>query len=185
MGMKEFPLSKAYRLIESGPVVMLTTSRKGRPNIMTMSWHMAMEFEPPLIGCVVAPSDYSYDTLVKTKECVLAIPTADLASKVVKIGNCSGKDVDKFKTFGLTPVQADKVSAPLVAECLYNLECRVVDTSGLRKYAMFVLEVVKAWADPRRKERRMFHANGDGTFAVDGRTLNLRRYMVKFKDMIG
>jgi len=184
MSMKDFPLSKVYRLIEAGPVVMLTTNLKGRNNIMTMSWHMAMEFEPSLIGCIVSPSNYTYKTLVKTKECVIAIPAVDIAVTAVKVGNCSGRDTDKFKKFGLTVLPAEKVAAPLVAECLYNLECRVVDTGGLRKYAMFVLEAVKAWVKPSRKERRLFHANGDGTFAVDGRTLNLRRQMVKFKDMI-
>ena len=170
---------KVYSLLEPGPVVMVTTARHGHPNIMTMSWHMMMEFTP-LIGCVVSPGDYSFLALRKTKECVIAIPTVDMINQVVDIGNCSGQDVDKFKIFNLTPKPAQKVKAPLIAECLANIECRVVDDSMVDKYCLFILEGVKAWVDPVRKERRTFHANGDGTFAVDGKTLNLRKRMTKW-----
>ena len=180
--MKTFPLSKTFHLIEPGPVVLVTTAQKGRANIMTMSWHMMMEFNPPRIGCIIGPWDYSFVMLQATKECVIAVPTVDLASKVVEIGNCSGQDVDKFETFGLTPVAAQKVKAPLVAECLANIECKLVDI--IDKYGIVVLEGVKTWIDPKRKERRTIHANGDGTFVVDGRTLDLKEKMVKWKDSL-
>jgi len=147
---------------------------------MTMSWHMVMDFTPQ-IGCIIGPWDYSFSALRKTKECVIAIPTVDIATKVVEIGNCSGQEVDKFKAFDLTPLPAENVKAPLIAECLANLECRVVDTSLISKYNLFILEGVKAWMDPERKERRTFHANGDGTFVVDGETLNLKEKMVKWQ----
>ncbi len=68
-----------------------------------------------------------------------------------------------------------------MAECLANLECRVVDTSLVDKYGLFILEVVKAWTDPGHTERRTIHANGDGTFVVDGETINLRKKMVKWQ----
>jgi flavin reductase (DIM6/NTAB) family NADH-FMN oxidoreductase RutF len=103
---------------------------------------------------------------------------------VIEIGNCSGKDVDKFNVFGLTPIAAKKVAAPLVSECLANLECRVVDTKMVSKYNFFILEAVKVWTDPKRKERRTFHANGDGTFVVDGRTINLKKKMVKWQSLL-
>jgi flavin reductase (DIM6/NTAB) family NADH-FMN oxidoreductase RutF len=115
---------------------------------------------------------------------VIAVPTVDLIYKVVDIGNCSGQDVDKFEVFGLTAAPAKKVAAPLVAECLANLECKVVDTRMVNKYAMFILEVVKGWTDPKRKERRTFHANGDGTFVVDGRTIDLKKQMVRWPEFL-
>jgi flavin reductase (DIM6/NTAB) family NADH-FMN oxidoreductase RutF len=183
-GMKEFPLSRVFHLIEPGPVVLVTTANKGRANIMTMSWYMMMDFEPPLIGCSIGPWDYSFATLQKTKECVIAIPTVDLITQVVDIGNCSGKDVNKFDFFSLTPIPANEVAAPLVAECFANLECRVVDTKMVSKYNLFIMEVIKAWTDPKRKERRTFHANGDGTFVVDGRTINLKKKMVKWQGLL-
>ncbi len=182
--LKEFPLAKAFHLIEPGPVVLLTTARKGRRNIMTMSWHMMMEFEPALMSCVVSPANYSFNILKSSKECVIAVPTVDLITKVVEIGNCSGEEVDKFTKFNLTALPAAKVGAPLVAECIANLECRVVDTAFVRKYALFVLEAVQVWWDPKRKERRTFHANGDGTFMVDGEKINLKRKMVKWKEFL-
>jgi len=179
--MEELPLSKAFRFIEPGPVVLVTTATAGRPNLMTMSWHMVMDFTP-LIGCIIGPWDYSFRALRTTGECVIAIPTVDLASKVVEIGNCSGAQLDKFEAFGLTPVPAKKVKAPLVAECLANLECQVVDDRMVEKYNLFILEVVKAWTDPKRQERRTIHHNGDGTFVVDGRTINLKKKMVKWQE---
>jgi flavin reductase (DIM6/NTAB) family NADH-FMN oxidoreductase RutF len=183
MKMREYPLSKAFQLIEPGPVVLLTTARKGKANVMTLSWHMPIEFSPQ-IACVVSPCDYSFVALRATKECVIAIPTVDLLDKVVDIGNCSGKDVDKFERFGLTPRPAERVQAPLVAECLANLECRVIDTRMVNKYSIFILQGLKAWIDAKRKERRTFHANGDGTFVVDGRTLDRKSRMVKWPEFI-
>ena len=181
--MEERPLSKAFRLIEPGPVVLLTTAHRGKTNVMTMSWHMCVDFTPE-IACVVSPGDYSFTALRKTKECVIAIPTIDLARKVVDIGNCSGEDVDKFKKFGLTSQPGNVVKAPLIAECLANIECRVVNTTLVNRYCLFILEGVQAWIDPKRKERRTFHAVGNGTFVVDGRTLDLKKRMVKWPEHI-
>jgi flavin reductase (DIM6/NTAB) family NADH-FMN oxidoreductase RutF len=181
--MKEYPLSKAFQLIEPGPVVLLSTAHKGKANIMTMSWHMDIDFTP-LFGCVVSSCNHSFSLLRASRECVVAIPSADIAEKVVDVGNCSGKDVDKFKKFGFTLVEADHVKAPLIAECFANIECKVVDTCLVKKYNLFILEGVKAWTNPKHKDRRTFHANGDGTFVVDGETLNLKKRMVKWPEFI-
>jgi Flavin reductase like domain len=105
--MKDLPLPDVYKLLEPGPVILLTTERRGRHNIMTMSWHMMVDFTPPLIACVVSNGDYSFAALRATKECVIAIPDVSLAEKVVKIGNCSGSDVDKFAKFALTPARGE------------------------------------------------------------------------------
>jgi len=140
---------------------------------MTMSWHMMVEFTPPLIACIVSNGDYSSAALRATKECVFAIPPAALARKVVAVGNCSGRDTDKFATIGLTPKPAREVRAPLVAECFANLECRVVDTRMANRYNLYVLEVVTAWIDPKAKHAKTLHHQGYGRFAVDGRTVTL------------
>src|SRR5450631_2571382 len=107
--MRNLPLSKVYRLLEPGPVVLLTTAHKGRANVMTMSWHMMVEFEPPLVACVVSNGDYSFAALRATKQCVVAIPALKLAQKVADVGNCSGRDVAKFEKCGLTPIKAKRV----------------------------------------------------------------------------
>ncbi len=175
--MKVLPPSKVYQLLEPGPVVLLTTARKGRANVMTMSWHMMVEFEPPRVACVVSGANDSFAALRATKECVIAIPALDLAPTVVEVGNCSGRDVNKFERFGLTPVPAACVAPPLIAECFANLECKVVDTRLVRKYNIFILEVLKAWSDPARKNPRTIHHHGYGRFVVDGETIKLKSRM--------
>jgi flavin reductase (DIM6/NTAB) family NADH-FMN oxidoreductase RutF len=170
---KSFPLSRVYRLLEPGPVVMVTTARKGRPNVMTMSWHTMMEFEPPLVGCVISNRNFSFDILRKTRECVINIPTVELAAQTVRVGNCSGQKTDKFAAFGLTPLPAAHVAPPLIAECYANLECKVVDVRLVEKYNFFVLEVVKAWIDPARNKPRTIHHLGMGAFMVAGRRIKL------------
>jgi flavin reductase (DIM6/NTAB) family NADH-FMN oxidoreductase RutF len=171
------PLSKVYQLLEPGPVVLLTTARKGRANVMTVSWHMMVEFEPPLVACVVSNANHSFAALRATGECVIAIPTVKLAHKVVAVGNCSGRDLDKFAAFGLTPIPAERVSPPLVAECFANLECEVVDTRLVASYNLFILQVLKAWRDSAQENPKTIHHHGYGTFVIDGRTIRLKSRM--------
>ena len=175
--MRELPLSKVYQLLEPGPVVLLTTAHKGRANVMTLSWQTMLEFEPPLIACVVGEANHSFAALRATRECVIAVPALELAAKVAAVGNCSGRDVDKFKKFGLTPLKAARVKPPLIGECFANLECKVVDMAFVRKYNLFVLEVVKAWIDPTQKNPKVIHHHGDGTFTVDGKRIKLKSRM--------
>jgi flavin reductase (DIM6/NTAB) family NADH-FMN oxidoreductase RutF len=173
MAKKTFPLSEVYRLLEPGPVVMVSTAYKGKANIMTMSWQTMMEFTPPLVGCVISGRNFSFDALLKTKECVLNIPAVEMARQVVGVGNCSGSKVDKFRKFKLTAMPAAQVSPPLIDECFANLECKVYDTRLVNKYNFFVLEVVKAWIDPAQKNPRTLHHQGKGYFAVDGDRIKL------------
>jgi flavin reductase (DIM6/NTAB) family NADH-FMN oxidoreductase RutF len=168
-----FPLSDVYRLLEPGPVVLLATSAEGRTNVMTMSWHMMIEFEPPLVGCVVSNRDFSFRALKATKACTINIPTVDLAAAVVGCGNTTGREIDKFAAFGLTAKPASCVPAPLIAECYASLECRVVDTRLVTKYNLFILEVVKAWVVRSRTRPKTLHHMGRGTFMVAGRTVAL------------
>ena len=173
MAHRSLPLSQVYRLLEPGPVVLVTTARKARPNVMAMSWHTMLEFEPPLVGCVVSDRNQSFAALKATRECVIAIPTIEIAKQVVGCGNISGRSVDKFARFGLTPMAASRVAAPLVAQCYANLECRVVDTRFVARYCFFVLEVVKAWIDRAHKDPRTIHHRGMGSFMVAGPTIRL------------
>ena len=170
---KIYPLGSVYGLLEPGPVVMVASSRAGKNNVMTMSWHNMMEFEPPLIRCVISNRNYTFDIVRATRECVIAIPDVKLASKVVRVGNTSGRDIDKFKTIGLTALPASRVKAPLIAECFANLECRVVDKAMVNKYNLFVLEVLQAWIDPGIKNPKTIHHRGKGVFMVAGKTIKL------------
>ena len=174
MAFVELPLNKAFMLFEPGPVILVATNDGKKKNLMTISWHMVTDFTPTL-ALTTGAWNYSFKALMKKKECVLAIPTLDIIEKVISIGDCSGKDTDKFKKFEMTPLPAGEVAAPLVAECLACLECRV--TGYIENPGIVLLQGVQAWIDNERRERRTFHANGDGTFVVDGETINLSHLM--------
>ncbi len=177
MKKQSFPLAKAYTLLEPGPVTLITTSHNGRHNIMTQSWHTMMEFSPPLVGCLISGNNYSFEALLKHRECVINIPTAELARQVVGIGNCSGGKIDKFTEYGLTPLPASKLAPPLIAECYASLECTVKDSRFVNKYNFFVLEVVEAWADKSVKNPRTLHHCGNGKFMIAGEHIRLASRM--------
>ncbi len=173
MKKKLLPLAKVYQLLEPGPVVMVSTLYKGKPNIMTMSWHMMVDFEPPIVAIVMGSGDYSFSILKETKECVINIPTVELVEKAVGVGNCTGAKVDKFKKFQLTQEPATLVNVPMIAECYANFECKVVDMKMAEKYNIFILEVVKAWVTTSKKRQRTVHHCGNGVFVVDGKVIEL------------
>ncbi|AMK76661.1 MULTISPECIES: flavin reductase family protein [Methylomonas] len=175
--MQALPLAEVYKLLEPGPVVLLTTADRGQMNLMTLSWHMMVEFEPPLLACVVSSSDYSFTALRANRECVIGIPAVELAAKVVQAGNTSGRNADKFALVGLTPLPAKQVAAPLISECFANLECKVVDSRLVNKYNLFVLEVIEAWIDPSQKNPKTLHHQGYGRFVIDGDTIELASRM--------
>lgn len=174
MKKKTLPLSDVYRLLEPGPVVLLSTHYKGVEDVMTMSWHTMLDFEPPLIGCVVSNRDYTFNLLKGSKQCVINIPTVGLSKMIVGCGNTSGKEVDKFKKFKIARSAASKVKAPLIEDCFANLECLVVDMKMANKYNFFVLKVVKAWIDPAQsKNPATLHHRGKGIFMVAGQSIKL------------
>ena len=172
--MRQLKLSKAFTLMESGPVVLVTTHDGQKDNIMTISWTMVLDFTPAF-AITTGEWNHSFAALRKNRECVIAIPTVDMLDQVVGIGTCSGADTDKFARFKLTPVQGKVVKAPLIKECLANIECKVVDI--VRKHNIVVLEGVAAYVNPARTEKRTVHAVGDGTFIVDGRKMDRRKMM--------
>jgi flavin reductase (DIM6/NTAB) family NADH-FMN oxidoreductase RutF len=133
---------------------------------MTMSWHTMVEFEPPQIACVVSNTNYSFRGLCAARECVIAVPGSHLASLVIKIGNSSGSDTDKFTAFELTKVPSATVA-----------NAKVIDTRFVNKYNIFILEVLKAWINPVLKNRKTLHHRGYGTFIVDGETIKLKSRM--------
>jgi flavin reductase (DIM6/NTAB) family NADH-FMN oxidoreductase RutF len=174
MSMKRMQISKAFTLMESGPVVLVTTNDGKKNNAMTISWTMVNDFTPAL-AITTGAWNYSFAALRKTKECVIAIPTVDMLDQIVGVGTCSGEDTDKFDKFCLTPLKAKHVKAPLIKECLANIECKVVDI--VKKHNIIILEGVAAYYDAARREKRTVHAVGDGTFIVDGRKLSRKKMM--------
>jgi flavin reductase (DIM6/NTAB) family NADH-FMN oxidoreductase RutF len=175
---KDFPVSQIRRFLEPGPIVLISSAWKNETNIMTQGWHTVMEFTPALVGCIIANSNHSFELIRKSKECVINIPTDDLANEVVGIGNSSGAEINKFEKFKFTAVPGVKVKAPMIKECYANFECRIVDTRLINKYNFFIFEVLKAHAPASPKYPGTLHYRGEGNFMVSGKSLNLRK---KFK----
>jgi flavin reductase (DIM6/NTAB) family NADH-FMN oxidoreductase RutF len=170
----DFPVGKVRRYLEPGPIVLVSSAWRGEKNIMTMGWHTVMEFTPSLVGCVIAGSNHSFDLIRRSKECVINLPTTALTDTVVGIGNCSGADTDKFEKFGLTALPAQKVKAPLIAQCHANFECRLEDARLVERYNFFIFEVVKAHVARRPVHPQTLHYTGDGVFMVSGKILSRR-----------
>lgn len=179
---RDFPPHKIRQLLEPGPIVLVSSAWKGETNIMTMGWHTVMEFTPSLVGCIIASSNHSFEMIKKSKECVINIPTADMVDTVVKIGNSTGGDIDKFAAFGLTPVKATKVKAPIIRECFASLECRVEDTRLVKRYNFFIFRVVKAHVAPKPRFPKTLHYHGEGIFTSDARVIDKSRSFTKWKD---
>ena len=172
--MRQMKLGKAFTLMERGPVILVTTRDGNRNNIMTISWTMVVDFSPHF-AMTTGPWNHSYIALRRTRECVIAVPTADLLDTVVGIGTCSGDTTDKFGKFGLTPVKGKYVKAPLIRECLGNIECQVAEF--VTKHNILVMKGLAAYLDRSRDEKRTLHATGDGTFVADGARFDRRRMM--------
>ena len=176
---KDFPVAEIRRFLEPGPIVLVSSASRGETNIMTMGWHTVMEFTPSLVGCVISDGNHSFELIRQSRECVINIPTVDLAPKAVGIGNSSGRDTDKFTSFELTALPGTMVKAPLIAECYANFECRVADGRLVERYNFFILEVVRAHVATAPRYPRTIHYRGDGVFMISGE--NTSRYRRLFR----
>lgn len=171
---KSYPVSKIRRFLEPGPIVLVSSRYKNGLDIMTMGWHTVMEFTPSLVGCVIASSNHSYELIRKSGECVINLPTSNMIDTVVKIGNCSGHEVDKFEKFNLTAQKAKNVNAPLIRECHANFECKIYDDALVKKYNFFIFEVTYAHVAITPKYPETIHYTGDGIFTLSTKPLSRR-----------
>ena len=171
----DFPLIDVRQHLETGPIVLVTSAWNGETNIMTMGWHMMMQFDPALFGCYIWSGNHSYELIRNSQQCVINVPTLELADQVVAVGNSTGSDVEKFGQFGPTATPATRVEAPLIAECYASFECQLYDSKPIGEYGLFVWEVVKAHVDRSVKQPRTLHYRGRGQFMVAGKTLDFHR----------
>ncbi|MHB8110668.1 MAG: flavin reductase family protein [Syntrophorhabdaceae bacterium] len=170
---KDFPVDRARRFLEPGPIVLVSSAYKGERNIMTLGWHMMLGYE--LVGCYIWDQDHSHSLIRESRECVINVPTADLVKTVIGIGNTHGPLPDKFDEFGLTAVPAHEIGAPLIGECYANFECRLIDRSLIKRYSLFVFEVVKAHVASAPRYPVTLHYRGDGMFMISGDNISYRK----------
>jgi len=170
----DYPLSDIRRHLEPGPIVLVSSHWEGRDNIMTMGWHMMLEFTPALFVTCISSGNHSHKMIRRSRQCVVNVPTLELIDTVVKIGNCSGSDIDKFKEFGLTAVKAERVKAPLIAECYASFECELDDDRLVAERDLFIWRVTKAHVAPTPKNPRTIHYRGGGEFRIAGPVVSRR-----------
>ncbi len=172
------------------PVVMVSVAdRDGRPNIITVAWAGTVCTNPPMLSISVRPERYSYPVLKEMGEFVVNLTTRELAFATDYCGVKSGRDVDKFKELGLTPLKAEHVGAPLVAESPVNIECKVREVLPLGSHHMFLADVVAVHADEKyMDEKHKFHLEkaepivySHGAYLVCGEQLGTFGYSVRKK----
>ena len=171
----KIPLSKANRLINHGPTILVTSFYKGRPNVCTIAWNMPVDFDPPKVACVIGEDNYSFECIKKTKEFVINVPDKSLLKEIIQCGSVSGREVDKFAKFNLTPIPAAEVKPPLIKECIAHLECRFLRQDLADEYNVFLANVVCAWVEKglfkgnrllvEKKGAKTIHHLGAGYFA--------------------
>lgn len=172
-------LPQAYRLLNHGPVTLVSSAHEGATNVMAASWAMPLDFDPPKVAVVIDANSYTRQLIEASGEFALNIPCRAIAAQVLKAGSASGRDCDKFAHAGLTPFPARVIGAPLVEGCVAWLECRVLPRpDNQQRHDLFLAEVVAAQADDRifRNGRWLFdddslrtlHYFGGGSFAVTG-----------------
>lgn len=131
------------------PAVMVSCgSSPEEYNIITIAWTGTVCTDPPMCYISVRPSRHSYKLIKESGEFVINLTTKDLAKQTDWCGVKSGKDFDKFKECGLTPVKADHIKSPIIKESPINIECKVVEIKELGVHHMFLAEVLAIHADP-------------------------------------
>ena len=155
---------KAGNMLNPVPAVMVSLADKaGNANIITVAWAGTICTNPPMLSISVRPERYSYDSLVKTGEFVVNLTTEDLVKACDFCGVKSGRDVDKYKTLGLTPLKMQHVSAPGISESPVNIECKVVEVKELGSHSMFIAEVLGVTVDDEyMDENGKFNINDTG-----------------------
>ena len=111
-------------------------------NLMTVSWVGTICSDPPMCYISVRPGRHSHEIIKKNGEFVINLTTLELADVTDWCGVKSGRDIDKFKESGLTPIAATVVNCPIVEESPVSIECRVKEIIPLGSHDMFIADVV-------------------------------------------
>jgi flavin reductase (DIM6/NTAB) family NADH-FMN oxidoreductase RutF len=147
MAKKEIALAGCLRLLEPGPITLLTSQYRGQPDVMAAAWVIPASHRPPLVVAAVSQLHNTHYLISRGQEFVVNVPGRPLADQVMLCGTLSGRDVDKFARARLTALDGRRVTVPWVAECLAHLECGLVEAYEAGDHTLFLGEVIGAWAD--------------------------------------
>lgn len=177
----EIPKEKSSRLINSGNVVLVTSAYKDKINIITLAWKTPLCRKPALIGISVAKTHFSCELIEKSGEFIINIPDSGLLEKCVFCGRVSGRDKNKFKETGLTPVKAGRLRmVPVITECIAHIECYVRDIREIHDHKLFIGEIIYAEAEDEffkdtwdtDKIKLIYHLGG-GAFTTSAGMINV------------
>lgn len=161
------PLSKAYRLLNHGPTVLVSAAHEGRRNLMAAAWAMPLDFEPPKVAVVLDKSTYTRTLIEAAGRFALNVPTRAQAGLTHALGSSSGRELleregrDKFEAYGLASFEGPATGAPLLEGCVAWLECRLLPEPALQtRHDLFLGEVLAAQADPRVFRAGRWHFDG-------------------------
>jgi len=147
------PLDKCWKLLNHGPVTIITSAHGGKTNVMAASWAMPLDYDPPKLLLVLDANAYSRELVDASGEFGVQVPKRRIAEQTVAVGQASGRDGDKFARFDLKTFPAQIIAAPMLEECAAWLECRVIP-DATQRYDLFIAEVVAAYVDDE-----LFHDN--------------------------
>lgn len=150
------PLPKAYRLLNHGPTVLVSSAHNGVRNVMAAAWNMGLNYEPALVSVVIDKATVTRELIEASGKFALNVPARAIAAETLAVGRVSDRDLDKskhrdkFAAFGLSTFAGDDADLPLVNGCVAWLECKLVpEPHNQDRYDLFIGEVTAAWADPR------------------------------------
>jgi len=126
---------------------LVTCGSNSQVNIIAVSFCMPVSKEPPMVACAIGHMIYSREIIQQTREFVINVPPLELKRHIYYCGFHSGRDVNKFKETGLTPLPARHVSVPIIAECVAQMECRVTQSVVSGDKRLFIANVLDAYAD--------------------------------------
>ena len=167
MIVKLVELKNAYRLLNHGPTVLVSSQHGERRNIMAAAWNMPLDFDPPKIAIVIDNNTYTRELIEASVSFAINVPCRAQAEMVVEVGSNSGRELidkspdNKFAGFGINTFAASKIAAPLVEGCVAWLECKVIPEPHIQNtYDLFLGEVVAAHADSRVFSDSHWHFEG-------------------------
>ncbi len=136
----------ARRLLNPGPVTIVTSEWRGETNAAPIIWTTSLSMEPPLVGLVIHPQRYSADMLRFSEEFVINIPGPSLMRQTAFLGSKSGRDGNKLEEAGLDLFRGQRTEPPLIEGCLAWIECGVTDVQPFGDHILFVGNVLKVQA---------------------------------------
>ncbi|MDA0270351.1 MAG: flavin reductase family protein [Chloroflexi bacterium] len=181
---EERPISEASRLLMGGPVVLVTTTWRGKTNVMPLAWHMPLSSKPQVIGISVEQSRHSAEMISHAQEFALNFPKRPYLHHVQYLGALSGEQIDKLDALQMETFPSTTITAPLIADCAAWIECQVVEVTPIGDHIVFAGLVTAVRIDTRSyedgrwsigdDEHRPLHFLGGHTYSALDRALQAR-----------